>query len=130
MAPKEVGGLGGGSIRDLNIALLSKWKWKFKAKPNSLWVEVIKAIHRQPRKHMQFPCNKAFAGPWRQITSVEAELRSENIGLNEFMKGKVGLGNSILFWFDWWIGSGPLKEVYSDLFMLEKKQIVQSGRKM
>lgn len=60
MAPRKAGGLCVRSIRDLNLALLSKWKWNFKTNPEALWVKVIKSIHHQLRKSSQFLCNKAL----------------------------------------------------------------------
>ncbi|KAL6554936.1 hypothetical protein OROGR_006194 [Orobanche gracilis] len=44
-APKEVGGLGLGSIKTLNMALLIKWWWKFFKESDALWVDVLKGIH-------------------------------------------------------------------------------------
>ncbi|KAI3752502.1 hypothetical protein L2E82_24535 [Cichorium intybus] len=44
-APKSCGGLGVGSLNSLNIALLSKWWWRFKSEKFSFWGSCIKAIH-------------------------------------------------------------------------------------
>lgn len=41
LAPKVVGGLGLGPFKALNLALLSKWRWKFFHERNSLWVVII-----------------------------------------------------------------------------------------
>lgn len=38
MVSKHIGGLCEGSIKEANLALLSKWRWKFKANPKALWV--------------------------------------------------------------------------------------------
>lgn len=40
------GCLGVGSFFALNRALLFKWIWRFRSSPGSLWVRIIKAIHR------------------------------------------------------------------------------------
>lgn len=104
MAPKEIGGLGVGSIRDTNIALLCKWRWNYKACPGSFWTSVIKAIHEQPRVSRQIPCNMAVAGAWKQIVSAESELVMVNLDLNKLIKVKVGRGDQTQFWYDWWLG--------------------------
>ncbi|KAJ0552856.1 putative reverse transcriptase zinc-binding domain-containing protein [Helianthus annuus] len=38
------------------------------------------------------------------------------------MKGLVGNGKEIRFWLDWWIGNGPLKDGFQDLFALERNK--------
>ncbi|KAK1432883.1 hypothetical protein QVD17_09785 [Tagetes erecta] len=45
IAPKDAGGLGVGSLRDANLALLAKWRWRLKASRDDLWVKVVSAIH-------------------------------------------------------------------------------------
>ncbi|GJR89496.1 retrovirus-related pol polyprotein from transposon TNT 1-94 [Tanacetum coccineum] len=44
MARKEDGGLGIGSLYGFNMALLYKWKWRFRTTPDALWVKIIKNI--------------------------------------------------------------------------------------
>lgn len=44
------------------------------------------------------------------------DLRYQNIELNTFMKACVGSGTSTLFWMDWWIGNGPLKDMLPPLY--------------
>jgi hypothetical protein len=56
--PKSVGGLGVGSLRDKNKALLFKWLWRFGSKESSMWKDVITSIHNPncskliPRAHI------------------------------------------------------------------------------
>nr|KAJ0214448.1 hypothetical protein LSAT_V11C400195850 [Lactuca sativa] len=45
LAAKEKGGLGVGSLKAQNLALLGKWWWHFRKPPDSIWALVIKAIH-------------------------------------------------------------------------------------
>ncbi|KAJ0866424.1 putative RNA-directed DNA polymerase [Helianthus annuus] len=45
MNSKRKGGLGVGSIRDFNIAMLTKWWWRYNSNPNQLWAKVIRSIH-------------------------------------------------------------------------------------
>ena len=45
MAPKHLGGLGIGSLKSANVALLSKWWWRIKIDRDALWSKVITTIH-------------------------------------------------------------------------------------
>nr|GEU97409.1 RNA-directed DNA polymerase, eukaryota, reverse transcriptase zinc-binding domain protein [Tanacetum cinerariifolium] len=40
----DKGGLGIGSSKSFNLALLQKWRWRMHSNPNVLWVKVIKAF--------------------------------------------------------------------------------------
>jgi len=43
--PKHAGGIGVGSVRDENKALLFKWLWRFGLEEPRMWKDVIKSIH-------------------------------------------------------------------------------------
>ncbi|GKA30655.1 hypothetical protein Tco_0716960 [Tanacetum coccineum] len=45
LASLDQGGLGIGSLKAFNLALLQKWRWRLVTNPNLLWVNLIKAIH-------------------------------------------------------------------------------------
>nr|GEU66953.1 RNA-directed DNA polymerase, eukaryota [Tanacetum cinerariifolium] len=45
IASLEKGGLVIGSLKAFNLAFLQKWRWRLVVNPNSLWAQVIKAIH-------------------------------------------------------------------------------------
>ncbi|GKD07433.1 hypothetical protein Tco_1187118, partial [Tanacetum coccineum] len=45
LASFDKGGLAIGSVKSFNLALLHKWRWRFYSSPDSLWVNVIKALH-------------------------------------------------------------------------------------
>ncbi|GKB53734.1 hypothetical protein Tco_0904487, partial [Tanacetum coccineum] len=42
---KIVGDLAVGSLKDVNLALLQKWRWRLVHNPYALWVQLIKAVH-------------------------------------------------------------------------------------
>ena len=44
-SPKTVGGLGIGSLKAANTALLVKWWWRLKVDNQALWATVITTIH-------------------------------------------------------------------------------------
>ncbi|GJV67471.1 putative RNA-directed DNA polymerase, eukaryota, reverse transcriptase zinc-binding domain protein [Tanacetum coccineum] len=41
------GGLGVGSLKSFNLALLQKWRWRMMSNTNALWVKIVKAFHGQ-----------------------------------------------------------------------------------
>ncbi|KAJ0846683.1 hypothetical protein HanRHA438_Chr15g0727721 [Helianthus annuus] len=47
--PKKNGGLGPCPLETSNLALLSKWWWRYKCEDNAFWKQLISAIHFTPR---------------------------------------------------------------------------------
>lgn len=70
LGSKEKGGLGVGSLQSLNWALLTKWFWRFKMNPLSLWRCVISGIHNLDRKPVKSMAKKSFTGVWYNIYTV------------------------------------------------------------
>ncbi|GJX64038.1 zinc finger, CCHC-type containing protein [Tanacetum coccineum] len=57
VASKAKGGLGIGSLKSLNHALIQKWRWRFLKTPTALWVMTIKAIHGLNEDSFIFNCS-------------------------------------------------------------------------
>ncbi|KAK9056025.1 hypothetical protein SSX86_027112 [Deinandra increscens subsp. villosa] len=119
-APKPCGGLGIGSLRAANLALLSKWGWRFKTDKSALWVSVIQAIHSSNRFHDILPLRKSIPGYWKPITSVFKELADEGIQFWDDAKATPGVSTSIKFWHDTWLTHTNLKSMFPDLYLFEK----------
>ncbi|KAL8265324.1 hypothetical protein R6Q59_023454 [Mikania micrantha] len=117
--PKKYGGLGVGNLKDMNLALLAKWWWRYKTEPEKLWRRVIDAIHVSIRVPEFMPCKNIISGTWKNITKVDSRLSDCNIPLRRLIKGVVGDGCSISFWLDTWVGEHPLAEAYPILFDME-----------
>ena len=62
LAKKECGGLGIGSLKALNVALISKWWWRLKMDSNSLWCRVIHSLHGFRRSHPIDPLDSKKMG--------------------------------------------------------------------
>ncbi|XP_071686466.1 uncharacterized protein [Rutidosis leptorrhynchoides] len=88
----DKGGLGIGSLRASNLALMYKWIWRIALNPNAKWATIIKLIH----------------GPATGIADLSPR-----------QKGKVGNGRIVPFWLDEWCGNGTLASRYPRLFHLE-----------
>ncbi|KAK9072611.1 hypothetical protein SSX86_009046 [Deinandra increscens subsp. villosa] len=117
---KKKGGMGFGSLQAMNLSLLAKWLFKFKAESNRLWVKVIWAIHGAKVIKSSFPCKKAITGPWNAILKAKRELMSFGIDIDLRVRCWIGDGSTVMFWLDNWLGIGLLKDLYPLLFDREK----------
>lgn len=121
-SPKEHGGLGIGSIRSLNIALLIKWWWRLNKEPKSLWARVISGIHNLRNKPMAYLHKKKIAGVWGNIANIKNDIEELGIGYNNIFKKSVKSRTETQFWRDYWVGNTTLKEKYPGLYELERKK--------
>ncbi|KAJ0601850.1 putative RNA-directed DNA polymerase [Helianthus annuus] len=74
MAPKEAGGVGIGSLKEVNFALLAKWWWRFKVDNKSIWKKVVWSIHHNNRSWSSVPVKMSMTGSWKQIVGIAKDL--------------------------------------------------------
>ncbi|PWA61623.1 RNA-directed DNA polymerase, eukaryota [Artemisia annua] len=117
--PKSNGGLGLCKLKVSNVALLSKWGWRFKSEGNSLWCEVVKALHVTNRNWDFLPVRKSLCGVWSNIVKTMSRTVVAGLPIRRFFKGKVGRGLYIAFWIDPWLLNVPLMVICPRLFRLE-----------
>nr|XP_043639311.1 uncharacterized protein LOC122610385 [Erigeron canadensis] len=104
-SPRNRGGLGISKLKETNVALLSKWVWRFKAKTNSLWRRVIAAIHDTKRGWSIVPYNKYIPGingpdRWVWLGWDVGVLTVK--GVKDFLRSNVDYGDSYVFkWCKW-----------------------------
>lgn len=103
MKPKESGGLGIGSLKSANHALLAKWAWKFKVEKSTIWRKSV----------VEEDCK------------VISELSLLNFNPCDKMKATIGKGNSVSFWLDNWVLDEPLFSIFPNLFKLEDQNKVE-----
>uniref|UniRef100_A0A251RWC4 Putative reverse transcriptase domain, Reverse transcriptase zinc-binding domain protein n=1 Tax=Helianthus annuus TaxID=4232 RepID=A0A251RWC4_HELAN len=118
-SPKKMGGIGIRNLREVNIALLSKWGWRFKTEKDNMWVKVVSAIHSGGSAWDFFLSRKVFGGVWCKIVSVLKRPMICDIQIRNLFRGVVGSGDSILFWLDPWLFDITLKDKFPALFHLE-----------
>ncbi|KAF5797593.1 putative RNA-directed DNA polymerase [Helianthus annuus] len=82
MNSKRKGGLGVGNIRDFNIAMLTKWWWRYKSNPNQLWAKVISSIHKSS-SNLLIPLKKTIPGVWNDIGKMDKILDKAGISLSQ-----------------------------------------------
>ncbi|KAJ0450914.1 putative RNA-directed DNA polymerase [Helianthus annuus] len=132
IAAKSMGGLGIGGIRDMNLALMMKWRWRLKVDSEQLWVKVIEAIHCNKRVAKNVPLKKSLTGVWKSIVGVEGDFSKIGIDVNKSLRSKVGSGNKTMFWLDTWATSGSLKDEFPLSYNLakNKRNSVQQNYKL
>ncbi|KAJ0934873.1 putative RNA-directed DNA polymerase [Helianthus annuus] len=69
--PKSMGGIGLGGIREFNVAMISKWWWRYKDNPNQLWAKVVSSIHAIRNHNNLIPLKKTIPGIWKDVGSID-----------------------------------------------------------
>lgn len=83
---KERGGLGIGSLKAQNIAMLGKWWWRFKANPNSTWAVVIKSIYGDDGGFSRPSVARRKSGCWGVIANLPKYLEKDDISFASHFK--------------------------------------------
>nr|KAJ0192616.1 hypothetical protein LSAT_V11C800391510 [Lactuca sativa] len=116
------GGLGIGSIRALNIALMAKWWWRLKTEPVSLWCRTITGIHLLQNKPTEYLSKKNITGVWNNIATTKKDINSFGLSFDSVCRKIINSGNKTQFWNDVWHGTGTLKSEFPLLYVMEKKK--------
>lgn len=112
--PKDFGGLGFTETRKMNAALIAKWIMKLESEDHSPCIELLR------RKYLQnsgvFQVNLGDCSQfWKGVLNSR----------KWFMLGaewKLGRGDHISFWHDFWVGSCPLKVRFYRIFEISNQQ--------
>nr|KAJ0200540.1 hypothetical protein LSAT_V11C600316150 [Lactuca sativa] len=86
LAAKERGGLGIGTLKAHNIALLGKWWWRFKNYQDTTLVEVIKSIYGMDGGFDRPSVAKRRNGCWGTIANMPKFLEKENVSFIDHFK--------------------------------------------
>ncbi|GJX47708.1 hypothetical protein Tco_0272898 [Tanacetum coccineum] len=119
ISPISKGGLGIGDLKSSNLAMLSKWWWRFHTEDQDLWCQVIRLIHGIYGGLHDIPSIKSKSGMWFRIAKIKDDLLKVNINLPSIFKKRIGNGCDTLFWHDNWLGGSNLKATFARLFRLE-----------
>ncbi|GJZ21244.1 putative RNA-directed DNA polymerase, eukaryota, reverse transcriptase zinc-binding domain protein [Tanacetum coccineum] len=122
ISPLDQGGLGIGSLKICNQALLSKWWWRFLTEENYIWSKSIHSLHGPFGGLHDSSSIRTKSGPWYQIARLKEDLIPNGINLSGLFSKKIGNGESTKFWLDKWMGGSPLSESYPRLFRLDLNQ--------
>nr|GEU46151.1 RNA-directed DNA polymerase, eukaryota, reverse transcriptase zinc-binding domain protein [Tanacetum cinerariifolium] len=84
----------------------------------SLWVRVVKAIHGEDRKVGQNISSRSYSC-WLNIMKEASVLQAKGVNVMNYVRLKLGNGESTSFWEDNWINGGVLKDDFPRLYALE-----------
>nr|GEV05176.1 RNA-directed DNA polymerase, eukaryota, reverse transcriptase zinc-binding domain protein [Tanacetum cinerariifolium] len=126
---KKHGGLGVSSLYALNRSLMIKWIWRFFTQKESLWAEVISAIHWDYDK-AESRCHAIGRSCWLSIVNEVRILKNKGMNIFDFMYLKVGNGDKVKFWTDHWFAGGIIKDICPRLFALENCKDISVSAKM
>ncbi|GJW01986.1 reverse transcriptase domain, reverse transcriptase zinc-binding domain protein [Tanacetum coccineum] len=119
---KDCGGLGIGSLLASNLAMLTKWWWRFKSESNSLWHQVITSIfgsHGRLETNILTPIPHSHVSPWKEIYGLNKDLLKVNINLDSVFLRKTGDGSVFRFWHDCWFGTSNFMTLFPRMYALE-----------
>lgn len=86
IANKSDGGLGVGSIKAFNTALIVKWWWRFRSEPESIWAKAISSIHNLQGKPDHILSLKTLPRVWNNIACSKKDLDKCGITINMVME--------------------------------------------
>jgi hypothetical protein len=118
---KSDGGLGIRDVRDVNLSLLSKWRWRLLQPELPLWKEVLVTkygnhiLSQEDWSNRRVPTSSS--NWWKDICALDRVVEGKN-WLLESISRKVGNGTSTLFWTSNWLGGTPLSLLFPRLFSL------------
>ncbi|KAJ9560786.1 hypothetical protein OSB04_005946 [Centaurea solstitialis] len=79
---KNNGGLGIGSLRALNLAMLAKWWWRERTEPSAKWLAVIRSCSGSNSADTR----RSNRGTWSQVISIDKHLRELGVNLNSLLR--------------------------------------------
>ncbi|KAL8537670.1 hypothetical protein ACS0TY_012704 [Phlomoides rotata] len=130
---KGKGGLGIRELGQFNLALLSKWVWRFLNDPGRLWARIIISkyggfvmVSRErsrglgPRRS-EVGCG-SISSWWKDI----CEIYKGSGVIKDFIR-VVGNGNDTSFWSDTWLDDGLLKTKFNRLYRVSEQREYKVG---
>ncbi|XP_073265516.1 uncharacterized protein [Populus alba] len=121
--PKNASGLGIGSLRDKNKALMFKWLWRFGSEESSMWKDVITSIYNTnyPTIILKHPIAGTGTTWSRIVNHCVTDSRLQDIVKHQSII-LVGNGKRIKFWLDDWTTTGCLADQFPSLFWLSNNK--------
>lgn len=108
---KELGGFGIPDMRNLNMALLNSWIFRYSLQAESIWTRIIDYKYKNNNPNI-LCCNDTAVSPfWKGIMWA---LKAAKMAI----KWLVGNGEKIRFWEDHWFGNSSLEIQFWPLYVI------------
>lgn len=118
LADRKKGGLGIGSLADLNKALLAKWYWRYCKEKSALWRNIIDSIHGK-NSWCENENNIKSGHSWKRIVKQWNQLKDIDLDPRKCIRRKVENGQNTKFWSDRWISEDILSVKFPRLYCME-----------
>ncbi|CAL5191793.1 unnamed protein product [Lathyrus oleraceus] len=116
----EEGGLGVKNVEWFNLALMSKWGWRFLNDKHAIWFKLLQFRYGSGLQSLGDVVSKStlsnYSLWWRDIRLVCGTPLGGHDWFGDSISCKLGRGNSILFWKHCWLGNSSLKLLFPRLF--------------
>ncbi|CAL5186225.1 unnamed protein product [Lathyrus oleraceus] len=116
----EEGGLGVKNVEWFNLALMSKWGWRFLNDKHAIWFKLLQFRYDSGLQSLgevvSKPTLSNYSLWWRDIRLVCGTPLGGHDWFGDSISCKLGRGNSILFWKHCWLGNSSLKLLFPRLF--------------
>ena len=109
--PKACGGMGFKQLKQFNLAMLAKQRWRLQSRNDSLLYKVFKAKYFPGCDFVDASLGKKPSFAWRSILAAQAIVRNGR-------RWQVGNGHSIMIWKDKWVPSPSTFKVVSPVSSL------------
>ena len=100
--PTDIGGLGIFQMKHRNSALLAKLCWRIATDKDKPWAQIL------IKKYLT-PSRLSHRGKHRPCSKIWAGCKKGGVIFNKGIRWKIHNGNSVGFWNDFWLTSGPLR---------------------
>jgi len=115
---KEFGGLRVRQLREFNLVLLGKWRWRLLVDRGGFWYRVLVVRYGEEAGRLEVG-GRSISSWWREVAKIRDGVGEDDGGWFAGRVSKVlGDGANTLFWFDKWVGDVPLCRRFARLFDL------------
>lgn len=92
---RDNGGLGIGSLRMFNYALLAKWWWRFTNDNRGIWHDVIMSLHETDGGIGHTRVVARRGGTWGIISHLHLYLMRNQVDLNSYLFFRITNGSGL-----------------------------------
>lgn len=110
--PISTGGLGVRPIKEVNVALFSKWLWRLGTEGDCPWKNILIQKYRLGNWDWDIhPVSRGGSGMWRAIVACIVKFK-------DGIKFKVGHGIKVKFWTNSWCNNSTLGVQFLSIYRL------------